>query len=88
MGELASSARLSLGGLRADLCCLPLGMEGELGLVGLSAHLGWVPLRREGLCITLQSYQLQEEHPSIHNMLPYAYYGYNVQIYAVPLFIK
>ena len=34
------------------------------------------------------SYQLQEEHPSIHTMLLYAYYGYNVQNYVVSSCIK
>ena len=27
--------------------------------------------------VTLQSYELQEEHPNIHTMLLYAYYGYS-----------
>ena len=39
-----------MGGLRADLGCLPLGMEGEQGLVGLSVDFGPLLLRREGLC--------------------------------------
>ena len=47
---MGASARLGVGGLRADLGCLALRREGEQGSVGLRADLGQVPLGREGLC--------------------------------------
>ena len=34
------SVRLGVGGLRADLGCLPLEVEGKQGLVGLRVDLG------------------------------------------------
>ena len=37
---MVASAELGVLGLRADLGCLPLGMESEQGLVGLRADLG------------------------------------------------
>ena len=33
--------------------------------------------------VIFQSYWLQEDHPSIHAMLPYGYYGYNCPNYVV-----
>ena len=46
MGEVADSARLGFGDLRADLGCLSLGMDCDQGLGGLRADFGWAPLGR------------------------------------------
>ena len=48
--DVAGSAGLGLRGLRADLGCLPLGREGELGFGSLRADFGSVLLERGGFC--------------------------------------